>query len=1785
MSLTFNRRLAKFAAIPAFAVALFISCAGFAQENLIRNADFKTDANNDGVPDGWSAQKGISYPAENGRKYLKIEGGQASTGIKVPIDPQWKSLKLSFKARYKDVEVGDQTWKTARLAMNFSDKDGKKVGDWPEVWGETGTSDGWITFERQYKIPEGAAFLGLNPANFGKSGTVEFDDIKLTVGRAKGSLYVDPADARLPEKNIVENGNFEADSNKDGTPDKWDKREGISYPSENGKRWLKIDGGGKSVNRKLELEGGWGVLKMSFKARVADVVPGAEGWQNARMAMNFADEGGKKVGEWPDVFNWNGSTNGWVDCEREYKIPPGAEFLVLNPANHGKSGSVEFSDIVIKVVSMNYKGDMPLPEGADKEPWDIAKAWKKTSSTQEKICINGLWRVIPEVAEKTVPPADGAGWGWFKVPGVWPTQDWTVGDATQKFLLPPMSEDATSGKMIEQVWYKRDIFLPDAWAGRKIYLDFTLLQTNARIFLDGKDVGEIWFPGGRFDLTDFVEAGKKYNLTILVTARPLEAETKVFMAPDRIMSNKASVKLKGIAGDLFLCSEPKADAIQDLHVITSVAEGKISFKTKIGSPAAGEHVLSAKVLDRSGKEVKTFKSGKIPFTPDKSEYVFGGEWKDALLWDTNTPQNIYTAIVSIEDANGRKLDELLPVKFGFREFKIVGKDFYLNGKLIRLRALWVNSISDFADKCDYASGMNLSRRMKDYGFNFFITGNYDFEPGDVSYMDAIFDAADDAGMLASFSLPHIKNFKWLNSEAAVKNYGELTAWLISRMKNHPSIIMYAMNHNANGYHGDQNPLKMDGVYEPEKVPSELAKSKKGSYIEKREMSEKAASISKSYDPTRPVYHHQCGNLGDLYTVNCYLNWAPRQERSEWMEHWNRNGVKPFFFVEWGLPHISSWSSYRGPEFIWRCVAFQSVWDSEFASSILGEGAYEMIPAKIKLIDIEEKNYATGKPFHWGGVLTPTLSNMEKNHREIMAYYASDNWRSHRAWGVSAMLPWDQSELWERVNPTPDKPNEAKYKDLQKPGIVPDVSHRGGQFIHDPGDIKDFKPSSIGSVFLRNNREFLGFIGGTPKFTDKSHNFAAGENVSKQLVMINDSRENRKCSYSWKIDGAGLKGSGESDLKPGEIKFVPVDFKMPAGREKLELAVEFDFAGGRRLSEPSAKNEIQSDTFSLDLVKADTAKVATKSKVMLFDPEGITAKSLDAYGVAYSKINSPAEVAKGDILVIGRNALSKNEPLYDLNKVADGLKVVVFEQDDTSFFNKIGFRVNVQGIRNVFARVKTHPVLEGVTDDMLRDWRGSATLMPPNLEVAGFEEKDPQWEWCGFLNTRVWRCGTRGNICSVMIEKPERGSWLPILDCGFDMQYSPLLEYSQGAGKIIFCQLDVSGRTENDPVGANIVRNIFKYMDAVKAGESRKVLYAGDAVGSKLLEDLGVNFAALKDGEKPSGDSLLVVSPGAKLANMKDAVASGANLLALGLDEKAVNELLPDTAKMGKFSGYSSLVKDLAAPEFTGISNSELHWRGKLDFDGFADKGDTSCDMLKSIKIGKGTAVFCQLAPWNIDYVKKPYQRTSFRRNVFMVSRLLANLGASSESPLLANFARMPAKSKLKLAEGWIGEADKDNSGDSKGWSKEEFDDSAWRPIQVPGMFDMLRKDLDGYDGYFWYRLKFKTPEGFDPNAELVLKMGAIDDESWIWLNGKFLGEVTKTSNPKDYYVAPRTYTLKPGMLKKDGVNTLVVKVNDTYLNGGIKDMPFLNKNGAPWLNTYYLQEPIADDDPYRYYRW
>lgn len=1476
-------------------------------------------------------------------------------------------------------------------------------------------------------------------------------------------LFVASVQAQLGTELMPNVGFKELD--KDGWAVGWPKAKNALIREDDAGRYLHISGAG-NLSQKIALRPEYGRLHLSVKMKVVNVVMGAESWQNGRLTMSFHDASGKQVGGWPNVFGFSGTTE-WISCEREYSIPKGAVELHLGTTNLGRSGDVFFRDLSLKVSRLRAMSpsDLPVPDGMTGDPESLDNAWRQSTETRDKICLNGLWRFRPvQVGDKPdAVPAKGDSWGWFKVPGNWPNSVSEIDSGSQRLWLDPWLEENVGRKLFDQGWYKRKLTIPEEWKERRIVLEFTMLQTHAQAYVDGKPAGILWFPGGELDLTDYLNPGKSHELALKVTARPISKERLTFMAPDRVFKDKASVKFKGITGDLYLCSMPKQKRLVDLQVITSVEKGTIAFAAETAGLKQGEeYVLKAVVKDsgvpdpgysKSTPDSKTL--GEVPSSPLASprrsrdlaperiftstpvtidstgKLTFETEWKDAKIWDTHTPENLYSVVLQLCSKEGSVIDALTPVTFGFREYKIQGRDFVLNGKPIHLRLLFNRSSISKADISNEATSRSMCKRMFAYGFNALIFGNYDFSPGSVAYMDGVLNACDKEGMLVSCSLPHVKDFgsKMEDPEVA-ERYRKLAEWIVRRVRNHPSVVMYAMNHNYCGYYGDQNPLKIDGKYE---LKFDEKDSKNKWCRQNRERSMVADKIAHELDATRPVYHHQSGNLGDMHTVNIYLNWAPIQERSEWLRHWATEGVKPVFFVEWGLPHISSWSSYRGPKFIWRTDAYQSLWAAEYAAQFWGDDAYRDDAAAVKGLDHEEKLWAAGKPFKWGTLNQP-LRDMTENYLAVQALFANDNWRSHRAWGISAMLPWDQEGFWRRAAIAKPLTVPDSLKNLKRPGIVPDRFNSNSRFLYAPDGDVSFVATPIGRSFQRWNMPDCAFIGGGENFTAKDHSYAPGEVVRKNLVVLNDRRTDQRVKCQWRLWHRGIvikNGNISIDVAAGSQQRVPVAFVVPAGLkdgERLNLTMVANFEEG----------VIQTDQFGIDVVKAPVPPQLKKT-LWLYDTVGLTAELFDRLHVKYTKFNgSVSELSElgyskstsdsktvagvrdpGSILVIGRESLTKKGVAW-MKDLPQGVHVIVFEQSAAVLEGLLGFRITERGMRTAFVRYP-HDVTRPVEFAGFRDWRGSATLIPPFLpDLPQSEEHNPLWQWCGFTNTRVWRSSNQGSTASVLIEKPQRGNWRTLLDCGFDLQYSPLVECVDPKRRIVFCQLDVTGRTERELVADRLVVNLLAYLDRTGAEPAANVKVMGSKAGD-LASELSV--VCLTPGGAPASvpsdnAEQVPLSPNVLVAdstaqppeNLQALVGKGLKVLCLGLTAEQLPLWSPVPVNCVSTNACFTRINKLPA-ELNGLSNADWAWHGRMNYDAIVNGGEGN-SALRIIRNGKGCVIFCQVPPWKIDEKAKPYLRTSKRASYRLVARILANLGAVFDTPLEERFTKPVEKAWL-----------------------------------------------------------------------------------------------------------------------------------------------------------------------------
>ncbi len=147
---------------------------------------------------------------------------------------------------------------------------------------------------------------------------------------------------------------------------------------------------------------------------------------------------------------------------------------------------------------------------------------------------------------------------------------------------------------------------------------------------------------------------------------------------------------------------------------------------------------------------------------------------------------------------------------------------------------------------------------------------------------------------------------------------------------------------------------------------------------------------------------------------------------------------------------------------------------------------------------------------------------------------------------------------------------------------------------------------------------------------------------------------------------------------------------------------------------------------------------------------------------------------------------------------------------------------------------------------------------------------------------------------------------------------------------------------------------------------------------------------------------------------------------------------------------------------------------------------------------------------------------------------------------------LPSTSQaLDINEGW-----RFHQGDDAAWAAPEFDDSAWKPIEVGKAWE--KAGYEDYNGYGWYRLSVVVPKSMGEGAyfkhyqKLVLSLGAVDDVDVTYFNGVKVGSMGSVpADTQGYWDKPRRYHVPPKLVRWDTENVIAVRVYDDNGDGGI----------------------------------
>ncbi|MBW4679627.1 MAG: beta-galactosidase [Microcoleus vaginatus WJT46-NPBG5] len=1188
---------------------------------------------------------------------------------------------------------------------------------------------------------------------------------------------------------------------------------------------------------------------------------------------------------------------------------------------------------------------------------------KIPNSKRDEIYLNGIWKFIPALGgSQQLPPQTG--WGSIWVPGDWQRENHPsvpgiisrgTGTAWQNF----------NGKQLSKAWYQSTISIPAEWQGRTILLDLTRLSTDAEVYVNGIQCGQIQWPYGAADITTAVKPGSSAVLSLLVTAAADEKEKAVIMGPNEIYKTESTLESRGLIGEVRLLSRPAKSYISDVFVQPSTRNNQIKLDVELTDiKEAGKTEIIAQMLNEKGKIEREF-TGSTNVTAKPTQTVqIAWDWPHPRLWDIGRP-NLYTLRLQVR---GSGIEDEYHQEFGFREFWIERRKFYLNGTELRLRPIlyseeWANGIPEVGNRIidSYLwAGFNIAE-LWPWNHN---------ERGKSHFRELFAGLADQKGFPLIGPALDMTNLAWSGRWKNPENRERWEQQMLTelrRYRNHPSILLWGSNSNFFGYNDDQNPRRIG----KKKVEGTLGKDADKRFQEISPVGEAVVATIKKHDPTRPVLVHQGAAVGDVYALNCYLNMIPLQEREEWLSQWTQQGDMPYMAVEFGTPLHTT--MMRGRKGFGNAILSEPLM-TEFSAIYLGKEAYELetpaYRAKIRELFVGDGEY---KSWHFN----PQL-DFAPAFQKLQQLFITNTWRSWRTFGITGgMIPWNNGHGWQvseggkqTVDLGPFKPGRRGPYLQQVPKSLWHAFQMEANTIH---------PAGI--ALLENNGPTLAWIAGSePAFTAKDHSFKVGETLQKQVVLINDLREKQTFSFEWQVTVKGQKvgtGQNQGNIEPTQTLFFPlaVDLPKTLAAEKVE--------GEIRLSARIGSRQHQ-DRFSFRVFSSSLA--TGKGEIAVFDPAGQTTAMLQQMGYT---VKPWAGSDTPQLLVIGREALSSEEkrPGNLEAFVRKGGRAIIFTQN-SEWLQRIGLRVSPHLSRRVFPVDETHPVVAGLDALDLRDWRGESSLVEayPDTRQGGMRLSPSGLPWYG------WHWGNRGAVSSVPVEKPHHSSWRPILESEFDLAYTPLMELDYGKGRLIWNGLDLEDHYAVEVPAAKLAQQMIEYAQtAPLSPKANKVILIGSEADAGKLDALGAIYRQADSLE--TNPDLVIIGSEAKVKDedLQAYLNAGGKVFFLPAAKPATT-LGVQVQEVKNFGGSLAVPN---WPEVRGISASDLRWRSFHDAWLIQSGGEVAADgLLSRVVSGKGVAIFSQIDPDALEADTNTYFRYSRWRQTRAISQILANMGAS-----------------------------------------------------------------------------------------------------------------------------------------------------------------------------------------------
>lgn len=426
---------------------------------------------------------------------------------------------------------------------------------------------------------------------------------------------------------------------------------------------------------------------------------------------------------------------------------------------------------------------------------------------------------------------------------------------------------------VERLSYARTVVVPAKWAGYRIQLEWSALNFASEIFVDGQRVAApvgAWRPGS-VDLTDRVRPGAPFELRIELEGmngpRTVGADGWERWP---VGNQRFDGRFAGIADDLWLRAYGDV-SIRDTFIQPDVVRGRLVVTHTVHNDTDTPQAVSlhtaallwSAAYDPANPPAPERIWPSLPFSlapGETRELAVHLDWADARLWTPDTP-HLYVLRTEVH-RRGEPID-VETRRFGFREFRVQGERFSLNGVPTTLRGDYLGFGGYIPVAMQTPAALPETYRLlkRDLGINA-LRWHLRPAPG------YVYDLADEIGLLivAETSVygrpdsrlhmpPEIK------AEYLANVHAWLLDWIRSR-RNHPSIVVWSVINEMGPKYRNHQGLTVEEL-------------------------KAAGAVVRALDPTRPLLYHGNAEVRDEDMVSYHYPGRPPEDPRADIYQWRR----------------------------------------------------------------------------------------------------------------------------------------------------------------------------------------------------------------------------------------------------------------------------------------------------------------------------------------------------------------------------------------------------------------------------------------------------------------------------------------------------------------------------------------------------------------------------------------------------------------------------------------------------------------------------------------------------------------------------------------------------------------------------------------------------------------------------------------------------------------------------------------------------------------------------------